>query len=264
LGHFRLFRYYTNFGAKWAELVQLMHKFVQRSRVGNFLQRTPLIYPIELPTHVLGRFGPFCYCPNFGAKQAELVQFFLQRTHPILPIGTHLLERFGPFCNCMNFGAKQDELLPLTHKFMQRTCIGIFATNAPDPPHWTPNSCFGLFKTISLLHELQYKMDQTGGINAQVRATKSHQNFSQRMIPIHPIGPQTHVFGRFGPFRYCTKFGAKRAELVQLMHKLVERRRIGIFRLEGTRSTPLDPKLTFWSILDHFVTARTSVQNRPN
>jgi len=30
------FRYYTKLGAKWAELVQLMQKFMPRSRVGTF------------------------------------------------------------------------------------------------------------------------------------------------------------------------------------------------------------------------------------
>src|SRR6185437_2248219 len=39
--------------------------------------------------------------------------------------------------------------------------------------------------------------------------------------------------------------GAKRAELVQ---KFVPRSRFGIFRNEGTRSTPLDPKLMFWCV----------------
>ena len=45
-----------------------------------------------------------------------------------------------------------------------------------------------------------------------------------------------------GPFGCLTKFGAKRDELVQ---KFVPRSRVGIFRNERTRSTPLDPKLTF-------------------
>ena len=44
------------------------------------------------------------------------------------------------------------------------------------------------------------------------------------------------------PFGYLTKLGAKRAELVQ---KFVPLSRIGIFRNERTRSTPLDPKLMF-------------------
>ena len=45
-----------------------------------------------------------------------------------------------------------------------------------------------------------------------------------------------------GPFGCLTKLDAKRAELVQ---KFVPRSRVGIFRNERTRSTPLDPKLTF-------------------
>src|SRR6185295_11320049 len=34
--HLGQFRYGTNLGAKWAELVQLMQKFMPRSRVGTF------------------------------------------------------------------------------------------------------------------------------------------------------------------------------------------------------------------------------------
>ena len=49
-----------------------------------------------------------------------------------------------------------------------------------------------------------------------------------------------------GPFGCLTKLGAKRAELVQ---KFVPRTRVGLFRIERTRSTPLEPKLTFWCIL---------------
>ena len=45
-----------------------------------------------------------------------------------------------------------------------------------------------------------------------------------------------------GPFVCLTKLGAKRAELVQ---KFVPRSRVGIFRNEHTRSSPLDPKRRF-------------------
>ena len=64
------------------------------------------------------------------------------------------------------------------------------------------------------------------------------------------------------------KLGAKRAELVQ---KFVPRTRIGIFRNERTRSTPLDPKLKFLvrfelfgSIQDRLVALQNSVQNVSN
>src|SRR6185312_1293168 len=48
-----------------------------------------------------------------------------------------------------------------------------------------------------------------------------------------------------GPFGCLTKLGAKWAGLVQ---KFVLRSRIGIFRKERARATPLDPKLTSWFV----------------
>jgi hypothetical protein len=89
----------------------------------------------------------------------------------------------------------------------------------------------------------------------------SRRNFLQQMYPTHAIGPQTHVLGRFGPFHYYTNFSGKQAKLVSLMHKIVQRRCVGIFRIERTRSTPLDPKLMFWCISNRSVTTQTLVQN---
>ena len=48
-----------------------------------------------------------------------------------------------------------------------------------------------------------------------------------------------------GPFGCLTKLGAKWSVLVQ---KFVRRSRVGIFCNEHTRSTPLDPKRTFWCV----------------
>ena len=45
-----------------------------------------------------------------------------------------------------------------------------------------------------------------------------------------------------GQFGCLMKLGAKRAELVQ---KFVPQSRVGIFRNEGTRTSPLEPKLMF-------------------
>jgi hypothetical protein len=55
--------------------------------------------------------------------------------------------------------------------------------NAPNTPHWSPNSCFGAFRTVPLLHELWCKTGRTGAINAQVRAMLTHQNFLQQNTP---------------------------------------------------------------------------------
>ena len=52
----------------------------------------------------------------------------------------------------------------------------------------------------------------------------------------------SYYLGAFGTFGCLTKLGAKRAELLQ---KFVPRSRVGIFRNEHTRSTPLYPKLMF-------------------
>jgi hypothetical protein len=74
--------------------------------------------------------------------------------------------------------------------------------------------------------ECQCKTGRNDNINTQVRYTKLRQNFSQRTHPIHSIGPTTHVLGRFGPFRYCTKVDAKMAELVLLTHKFAKQSRV--------------------------------------
>jgi hypothetical protein len=118
-----------------------------------------------------------------------------------------------------------------------------------------------MFWTVLLLHKCRCKTGRTGAINAQVRKTKLRQNFSQRTQLIHSIGPNTHLLGRFAPFRYCTKVVAQRAELVLLTHKFAKRSYVGIFHNERTRSTPLDPKFMFCGVSHHFITARKSVQN---
>jgi hypothetical protein len=59
------------------------------------------------------------------------------------------------------------------------------------------------------------------------------------------------------------KVDAKLVELVLLSHKFAQQSRVRILRNERTRSTPLDTKLMFWGVSDHFVTARKSMQNLP-
>jgi len=98
----------------------------------------------------------------------------------------------------------------------------------------------GAFGTVWLPYETRCKIGRT---SAKVRPTKSRRNFSQQKHPIHPIGP---IWVHSGPFDCLKKLGAKRAELVQ---KFVPRHRVGIFRNESTRTTPLDRKMTLWCVL---------------
>jgi len=112
--------------------------------------------------------------------------------------------------------------------------------------------CLCVFGNILLLHETRCKMGWTCAINAQVRAMKLHQNFSQWTDPIHPhwtinscFGASRSIWVHLVMFHYYMKIGAKWVELEQLMHMFMPWSRIRIFRNEHTQSTPLDPKLIF-------------------
>ena len=211
---------YMKLDAKPCELVQLMPKFVPRSHIGIFRnERTQSTTSVPKLTfwcvsYYLGAFGIIWLPYRTRCKRAELVQ-----------------------------------------KFVPRSCVGIFRyernRSTPLDPKlmfWSVSYYLGAFGIIWLPYETRCK---TGRTNAKVRASKSRQNFSQRMHPIHPLDPKltfwcvSYYLGHSGPFGCLTKLGAERAELVQ---KFVSRSRVGIFRNKRTRSNPLDSELTFWCI----------------
>ena len=46
-------------------------------------------------------------------------------------------------------GAKRVEMVQLMHKFVcHEVVLEFFAMNAPDPPHWTLNSCITAFRSV--------------------------------------------------------------------------------------------------------------------
>ena len=72
------------------------------------------------------------------------------------------------------------------------------------------------------------------------------RNERTRSTPLDPKLKFWHILyylGVFGTIVCLMKLGTKWAELVQ---KFVPRSRVGVFRDERTRYTPLDPKLMFW------------------
>ena len=102
-------------------------------------------------------------------------------------------------------------------------CLVELRNSAQNGPNWCKCSC----------HEV---------------ASKFFRNQRTRSTPLDPklmFWCVRTILVHLGPFGCLTKLGAKRAELVQ---KFVIRSRIGIFRKERTRYTPLDPKLTFWCV----------------
>ena len=89
----------------------------------------------------------------------------------------------------------------LCKRLCREVASEFFAMNAPGPPHWTINWCFGALHTIwvhlglfGCVTKIGAKMGRT---SAKVRTTKSHQNFSQRAYRVHPIRPQTDVLVHF-------------------------------------------------------------------
>jgi hypothetical protein len=169
------------------------------------------------------------------------------------------LGHFRPFRYCTKVDAKLAELSSLTQKFPLKVALEFFAMNAPDPLHWTLNSCSRAFRTVSLLHESRCKTGRTGATNAQVRLTKLRRNFSQRTHLVHSIWSKTHILGCFGLFRYCMKFDAKLDELTPFTPKFAWWSCVAFFHYERTRSTPLDPKLMFLGVSGRVVTVRKSM-----
>ena len=54
----------------------------------------------------------------------------------------------GVFRNRMKLHAKQGELVQLMRKLVRPSHAGIFSTNAPNPPHYSLNSCFGALHIV--------------------------------------------------------------------------------------------------------------------
>ena len=96
----------------------------------------------------------------------------------------------GLFGCLTKLGAKRAELV---QKFVPQSCIGIFrnerARSTPLDPKmmfWCVLYHLGAFGNVWLPFETLWK---TGRTSAKLRATKSRQNFLQRMQPIHLVGP---------------------------------------------------------------------------
>ena len=164
-----------------------------------------------------------------------------------------------------------DHLVALPISEQNEVASEFFTTNAPDQPHWTLKSCFVTFPTIWVhsgpfvcLTILGAKRDE------QVKKFVPRNRvgiFRNKRTWSTPLDPKlmfccvSYHLGAFGTVWLPYKTGAKRAELVQ---KFVPWSRVGVFDDEHTRSTLLDPKLSFFCIWDRLVALRNSVKNGPN
>src|SRR6185312_2648545 len=113
-------------------------------------------------SYYLGAFGTV-FCPT--TPSAKRVNWCNCSCHKVTleffatdaPDPTHctLTSRFGTFrtiwVHLRLFGCHTTlnaKRVKLVQKFVPRSLVGILATNTPDPPHWTLNSCFGVFCII--------------------------------------------------------------------------------------------------------------------
>ena len=139
--------------------------------------------------------------------------------------------------------------------------LEFFATNAPDPLHWSLNSCIAAFRSVWMhfgLFRYCTKLGAKWADLVQLMQSFCHEVASEFFTMNAPNPPRWALYScfgasrsvgmHFGLFCYCTMLDTKRAEPVQLKQKLVPRSRIGSFRNERTRSTPLDHKLMFWCV----------------
>ena len=130
-----------------------------------------------------------------------------------------------------------------------------FATNAPDPPHWTLNWRFGVFHTICVhswpfgcLTKLNAKRADLVLKFVPRSRIRIFHNERTRSTPLEPkltFWCISNYLGAFGTVWLPYETRRKQAELVQ---KFVPRSRVRIFHNERTRSTPMDSKLTFWCV----------------
>src|SRR6185369_8731343 len=250
-------------GAKHSELVQ---KFVRRGRVGIFHNECTRSTPLDpklmfwCVSYHLGAFGtvwlPYETRCKTGRTSAKLRatkshRNLSQRTHPIHPIGpsTNVLLRFIPFgCIWDHYVALQNSgqnVLNKCKSSWHEDVSEFFATNAPDPPHWTLNSCFGEFRTIFVHLGPFGCLTNLGAKRTELVQNLCHEfalEFFATKAPDPPHWTLNSCFGAFRtilvhlePLGCISNLGAKRAELVQV---LVPRSRV---RIISHRMHPINP-----------------------
>ena len=151
---------------------------------------------------------PFGGLTKLGAKRVELVQKFVPRSRVLIfrnkrtrasPLDPKLMF----WCVSYYLGAFGTVCLPYETWFKTgRTSGKVRATksrrnfrnkrtrNSPLDPKlmfWCISYHLGAFGTVWLPDETRCK---TGRTSANIRAMKSHRNFSQRTHPIHPLDPK--------------------------------------------------------------------------
>jgi hypothetical protein len=183
LRRFGYFRYYMKIDAILAEQVLLTHKFAKQSRVGIFRNERTQSTPFDPKLIFWGVSDRFvttrksmqnwpnrCHYRTSSLKKVTSEFFATNAPDPL-----HWTQKscFGVVWTVSLLHESRCKTGPAWSHYrtssLNKVESKFFATNAPDPLHWIQNSCFGSFRTISLLHESPRKNGQPGAIIAQVR-----------------------------------------------------------------------------------------------
>ena len=68
----------------------------------------------------------------------------------------------------MKHGPKRVELVQLMHNLCHEVVLEFFATNAPDPLHWTLNSCIAVFRSVWVHFGLFHYYTKLGAKRAEL------------------------------------------------------------------------------------------------
>ena len=120
------------------------------------------------------------------------------------------LEHLEPFRYCTKLAAKRAKLVQLMQKFVPRCLVRIFATNAPDPHHWTLDSCFCMFHSVRMhlgpfcyCTKLAAKRAKLGQLMQKFVSrclVRIFRNEHSRSTTLHPKLMFSCVSFRLGPF----------------------------------------------------------------
>jgi hypothetical protein len=226
----------------------------------------------------LGRFGPFRYYTKVDSKLAEQGL---------------LTDKFSKQSRVRIFGNERTRSTPLDPKLMfwgvsdrfvtarkstqnwpnwchyrtsslNNVASGFFATNAPDPLHWTQKSCLGRFGLSRYCTKVDAKLAELVPLSHNFAKQSRVGIFRNERTRYTPLDPKLMFWERFGPSRYCMKVDAKLAELVPLSHNFTEKVASEFFATNAADPLHLTQNSCFRGVSDRFVFARKSLQKWPN
>ena len=156
--------------------------------------------------------------------------------------------------------------------------LQFFATNAPDPPHWTLNSCFDEFSTIwvhlgpfgclTKLGAKRAELEQKFGPQSGVRIFRNERTRSTPLYPKLTFWCVSYYLGAFGTVWLLYETQCKTDRTSAKVRATKSRRKF------SQRTHPIHPMGPSTEVLVHFVllgcirdrlvALRNSVQNGTN